>query len=185
MVSNSQRSTCLCLLSAGIKGVCHHHQAVYIFFNIYNFVCDWGLYVEVLNLQGVSSLLLLCGSWRPLDSLSHSTGFKYFLVLNIHSSFSSSTWESEAVIFLWEFQSSLVYKASSRIARAIQRNPVLKKAGKQANKPKFTQRNLHRLHLQIWRLGTQLRNPVTQCRAQSQDTDKKWSLLSWKFLKEI
>jgi hypothetical protein len=33
-----------------------------------------------------------------------------------------------------EFEASLVYKVSSRTARAIQRNPVLKKQNKQTNK---------------------------------------------------
>jgi hypothetical protein len=38
--------------------------------------------------------------------------------------FNPSTWEAEAEIS--EFVASLVYKVSSRIARAIQRNPVSK-----------------------------------------------------------
>jgi hypothetical protein len=39
--------------------------------------------------------------------------------------FNPSTWEAEAGEFL-EFQDSLVYRVSSRTARAIQRNPVSK-----------------------------------------------------------
>ena len=39
--------------------------------------------------------------------------------------FNSNTWEAEAGGFL-SSRASLVYKVSSRIARAIQRNPVLK-----------------------------------------------------------
>jgi hypothetical protein len=31
LVSDSQRSACLCLLSAGIKGVCHHAQLPWLF----------------------------------------------------------------------------------------------------------------------------------------------------------
>jgi hypothetical protein len=38
--------------------------------------------------------------------------------------FNPSTWEAEAVS---EFEASLVYRVSSRTARATQRNPVLKK----------------------------------------------------------
>jgi hypothetical protein len=38
--------------------------------------------------------------------------------------FNPSTWEAEAGGFL-EFKASLVYKVSSRTARATQRNPVL------------------------------------------------------------
>jgi hypothetical protein len=38
--------------------------------------------------------------------------------------FSPHTWEAEAGGFL-EFQASLVYRVSSRTARATQRNPVL------------------------------------------------------------
>jgi hypothetical protein len=40
--------------------------------------------------------------------------------------FNPSTQEAEAGGFL-EFEASLVYRVSSRTARAIQRNPVLKK----------------------------------------------------------
>jgi hypothetical protein len=38
-----------------------------------------------------------------------------------------------------EFEASLVYKVSSRIARAIQRNPVSKKTNKQKNQTKPNQ----------------------------------------------
>ena len=44
--------------------------------------------------------------------------------------FNPSTWEAETGRFLSEFKASLVYKVSSRTARAIQRNPVLKKKKK-------------------------------------------------------
>ena len=48
--------------------------------------------------------------------------------------FDPSTWEAEAGGFLSsEFDASLVYKVSSRTARAIQRNPVSKN---QQNKTK-------------------------------------------------
>jgi hypothetical protein len=54
--------------------------------------------------------------------------------------FNPSTWEAEADQF--EFEASLVYRVSSRKARAIQRNPVLKKAKQQTkNKNKQTKRN--------------------------------------------
>ena len=46
--------------------------------------------------------------------------------------FNPSTWEAEADQF--EFEASLVYRVSSRKARAIQRNPVLKQTNKQTNK---------------------------------------------------
>jgi hypothetical protein len=50
--------------------------------------------------------------------------------------FSPSTWEAETGRFLSsEFEASLVYKVSSRTARAIQRSPVSKKRTKQ-NKTK-------------------------------------------------
>jgi hypothetical protein len=41
--------------------------------------------------------------------------------------------------WIYEFEASLVYKVSSRTARAIQRNPVLKKQ-KQKNKKKKTKK---------------------------------------------
>jgi hypothetical protein len=47
--------------------------------------------------------------------------------------FNPSTWEAEAGRF-FEFEASLVYRVSSRTARAIQRNPVSKKTKKQTNK---------------------------------------------------
>jgi hypothetical protein len=43
--------------------------------------------------------------------------------------FNPSTWEAEAGGFL-EFEASLVYRVSSRTAKATQRNPVSKKAKK-------------------------------------------------------
>ena len=43
--------------------------------------------------------------------------------------FNPSTWEAEAGR-ISEFEASLVYKVSSRTARAIQRNPVSKKKKK-------------------------------------------------------
>jgi hypothetical protein len=47
--------------------------------------------------------------------------------------FNPSTWEAERGRRISEFEASLVYKVSSRTARAIQRNPVLKKQNKQKN----------------------------------------------------
>jgi hypothetical protein len=52
--------------------------------------------------------------------------------------FNPSTWEAEAGRS--EFEDSLVYRVSSRTARAIQRNPVLKKTKKQ--KQNKTKKNL-------------------------------------------
>jgi hypothetical protein len=46
--------------------------------------------------------------------------------------FYPSTWEAEAGEF--EFEASLVYRVSSRTARATQRNPVLKNKTKQQQK---------------------------------------------------
>ena len=57
--------------------------------------------------------------------------------------FNPSTWETETGGFLNSRpEASLVYKMSSRTARAIQRNPVLKNNNttKQANKNKQTKR---------------------------------------------
>jgi hypothetical protein len=48
--------------------------------------------------------------------------------------FNLSTWEAEAGGF--ELEASLVYRVSSRTARATQRNPVLKKTKKQKKKRK-------------------------------------------------
>jgi hypothetical protein len=50
--------------------------------------------------------------------------------------FNPSTREAEAEAGEFEFQASLVYKVSSRTARAIQRNPVSEKNQKQTNKQK-------------------------------------------------
>ena len=52
--------------------------------------------------------------------------------------FNSSIWESEAGD-LFEFETSLIDRASSRTARATQRNPALKK---QANQPKQKNKKL-------------------------------------------
>jgi hypothetical protein len=41
-----------------------------------------------------------------------------------------------------EFEASLVYKVSSRIARAIQRNPVSKNQNKQTSKDKIKNRDV-------------------------------------------
>jgi hypothetical protein len=47
--------------------------------------------------------------------------------------FNPSTWEADAGEFL-EFEASLIYRVSSRTARATQRNPVLKKPKNKKNK---------------------------------------------------
>jgi hypothetical protein len=55
--------------------------------------------------------------------------------------FNPSTWEAEAGGFL-SSEASLVYKVSSRTARAIQRNPVSKtKTNKQTKKTKNKKNN--------------------------------------------
>jgi hypothetical protein len=54
--------------------------------------------------------------------------------------FNPSTWEGGRGRLISEFESSLVYKVNSRTARAIQRNPVLKKK-KQKQKQKNKQAN--------------------------------------------
>jgi hypothetical protein len=46
--------------------------------------------------------------------------------------FNPSTWKAEAGVSL-EFEASLVYRVSSRTARATQRNPVSKKKKKKQN----------------------------------------------------
>jgi hypothetical protein len=51
--------------------------------------------------------------------------------------FNPSTWEAQAGGF--EFKASLIYKVSSRTARAIQRNPISKKK-KQKQKQKKTKK---------------------------------------------
>jgi hypothetical protein len=50
--------------------------------------------------------------------------------------FNHSTWEAEAGGFL-SFQASLVYRVSSRRARATQRNPVSKNKKTKQNKKKI------------------------------------------------
>jgi hypothetical protein len=54
--------------------------------------------------------------------------------------FNPSTREAEAGR-ISEFEASLVYKVSSRTARAIQRNPVSKNKTKPKNKNKQTKKN--------------------------------------------
>jgi hypothetical protein len=49
--------------------------------------------------------------------------------------FNPSTWEAEAGGF-FEFKASLVYRVSSRTARATQRNPVSKKRKRRKEKKK-------------------------------------------------
>ena len=58
------------------------------------------------------------------------------------NTFNPSNWEAEAGKFL-EFEASLVYRASSRTARATQRNPVSKNQKKKTkqNKTLRAQRN--------------------------------------------
>ena len=50
--------------------------------------------------------------------------------------FNPSTWEAERGRRISEFEASLVYKVSSRTARAIQRNPVSKNQKKKKTKKK-------------------------------------------------
>jgi hypothetical protein len=52
--------------------------------------------------------------------------------------FNPSTWEAEAILSLRisEFEASLVYRVSSRTARATQRNPVSKNQKKKKEKEK-------------------------------------------------
>jgi hypothetical protein len=56
--------------------------------------------------------------------------------------FNPNTWEAEAGRFLM-FEASLVYRVSSRTARATQRNPVSKKQNKQTNKQKIISSKLY------------------------------------------
>jgi hypothetical protein len=55
----------------------------------------------------------------------------------VHS-FNPSTWEAEARQ-IFEFEASLVYKVSSRTARAVQRNPVSKPNQTKPNQTKPNQ----------------------------------------------
>jgi hypothetical protein len=48
--------------------------------------------------------------------------------------FNPSTWEAEAGRWISEFEASLVYRVSSRTARAIQRNPISKDKKKKRKK---------------------------------------------------
>jgi hypothetical protein len=56
--------------------------------------------------------------------------------VNKQHAFNPSTWEAERGRWISEFETSLVYRVSSRTARATQRNPALKKKQKQKQKPK-------------------------------------------------
>jgi hypothetical protein len=90
------------------------------------------------SLTGIRSpALTLLSSYRFISSflLLLFLFFKdlfYWPGLVAHA-FNPSTWEAEAGGFL-SFDASLVYKVSSRTARAIQRNPVSK--NKKQNKTK-------------------------------------------------
>jgi hypothetical protein len=65
-----------------------------------------------------------------------------------------------------EFKASLVYKVSSRTARAIQRNPVSKQTNKQTNKNKTKQKNKQKKRL-WWNLHNVLLKPsVLQTRTK-------------------
>jgi hypothetical protein len=71
-----------------------------------------------------------------------------------------------------EFKASLVYRVSSRTARAIQRNPVSEKPRKQKTKNKQTKKETEKLQLKkgnhqnvktaACRLGENLHRPLTQ-----------------------
>jgi hypothetical protein len=63
------------------------------------------------------------------------------LAVVVHA-FNPSTWEAEAVRFQ-EFKASLVYKVSSRTARATQRNPVSKKKKKKKENNNKSDEHLH------------------------------------------
>jgi hypothetical protein len=63
-----------------------------------------------------------------------------------------------------EFEASLVYKVSSRTARTIQRNPVLKKKKKKPNKQKKTNKRKEYsinegdfLDLKCWKSGSKFK----------------------------
>jgi hypothetical protein len=57
--------------------------------------------------------------------------------------FNPSTWEAEAGGWISKFEASLVYRVSSRTARATQRNPV-SKTNKQTNKQTNKKQNKNR-----------------------------------------
>ena len=60
--------------------------------------------------------------------------------------FNPSIWEAEAGRF-FEFEASLVYRVSSRTARATQRNPVWKKPKPNQTKPKPNSITVNNLQL--------------------------------------
>jgi hypothetical protein len=55
--------------------------------------------------------------------------------------FNPSTWSGGRGRRISEFEASLVYRSSSRIARATQRNPVSKKTKKKTKKKKNPKQN--------------------------------------------
>jgi hypothetical protein len=101
-----------------------------------------------LGLLALLSLLYLCAGPFFLPPHSHLFSLGVFLALVLRASeiapehqavvahaFNPSTWGSRGRR-IYEFQAILVYKVSSRTARAIQRNPVSLKKNK--NKTKQT-----------------------------------------------
>jgi hypothetical protein len=62
---------------------------------------------------------------RKTESRMADMKISYFSQAVLTHAFNPSTWEGEAGRFS-EFEASLVYRVSSRTARAIQRNPVSK-----------------------------------------------------------
>jgi hypothetical protein len=88
-----------------------------------------------------------------------SPHLKPFCRAVVAHAFNPSTWEAEAGRFS-EFKASLVYRVSSRTARATQRNPVSKNKTKQTNKQKQkTQTNKQNQPLfKGWRDGSTVKS---------------------------
>jgi hypothetical protein len=80
--------------------------------------------------MGVTCLDLM----RKTVVILHIKSFKGLSRVVVAHTFNTSTWKAER--WISEFQASLVYKVSSRTARAIQRNPVSKQNKTKRNKTK-------------------------------------------------
>ena len=90
LASNSQRSTCLCLPSAGIRGVCHHYPVKYLFVCL--FVClfifnkttssDFIVYWPYFKWICPQEHLIVCGKYC-FDLLGRCSHFLKFTIIYI------------------------------------------------------------------------------------------------------
>jgi hypothetical protein len=93
-------------------------------------VCDDEKFQEITRLTVHNTGDVLNAAKSPFKKCKSEPGV-------VAHAFNASTWEAEAGVGVGsEFEASLVYKVSSRTARATQRNPVSKNKNKNKNKKK-------------------------------------------------